>query len=230
MYFGQFDSTQLILIFAAAAIALFASSRINATYKKYVKLENLTGMTGAQIATDILNKQGYTDVKVNKTSKGVLSDNFNPSNMTVNLSPEVYSGKSIAAAAVAAHEVGHAIQHKTKYVGISIRDTVLPLAIVSSNVSWGVIMLGFVFSSPNLINIGIILISVIALFQLLTLPIEFDASKRALKLLPAGGYVKQEQVPQAKEMLNAAAFTYVAALISTLLTILRLVLISRGRD
>lgn len=219
----------MILLILAVVVTMWAQFKVQGTYSRYEKVKNETGLTGKDIALDILKQKGYSDVQVQISKNGILSDNFDPRSNIVNLSPAVYNGDSIAAAAIAAHECGHVIQHETKYAGIGIRNAVLPLAIIAGNFSWGVIFLGFFLGFMQLFYLGIILLLVVALFQLITLPIEFDASKRALELLPAAGYVHPQQVSQAKQVLSAAALTYVAALLSTILTVLRLFLMSRGR-
>lgn len=228
---GEIDMVGLEwgLYFAGIAIVLFAQFKIQGTYKKYKKVPAESTATGAEVARRILESNGITDVTVVQTEGGTLSDHFDPKKKIVALSPDIYNDNSIASIAVAAHEVGHAIQHHVGYKMIDVRNAILPFAITAGNISWVVIILGFAFGYFPLMFVGIGLFSVVALFQLVTLPVEFDASKRALKILQDGNYLYEDEVVGAKAMLRAAAFTYVAGLINTILQILRLVLISNRR-
>jgi uncharacterized protein len=222
------NSYEMILFFIAIILAFWAEFKVNGSYAKYSRIANQKGFTGQQIAQSILVSKGYNDVDI-QLANGRMSDHFDPRSNAVRLSPEVFNGNSIAAAAIAAHEVGHVIQHREQYAGIMVRDMLLPLALTAGKTSFIVILLGFIMSSSFLINIGIAMMAITALFQFVTLPIEFDASARALSILTGDGYIYQEQRHHVKEMLNSAAFTYVAALFVTILQIMRLLSMSRRK-
>lgn len=223
------DSTY-ILVIIAGIIMLIAQGRISSAYAKYSKVPTLRHKTGAEVARAILNSNGLQDVKVEMSSSSQLSDHYDPRARAVRLSPKVYNESSIASVAVAAHEVGHAIQHANGYFGIKVRDAVLPLAQIGSSLGWVSIMLGIIFSNTTFLYIGVLSVGAIALFQLVTLPVEFNASSRALRILSNDNYLTEEEQPQAKAMLSAAAMTYVAGLISSLLNLLRMVLIAQRHD
>ncbi len=223
------DSTY-ILVIIAGIIMLIAQARISGAYAKYSKVPTLRHKTGAEVARAILNSNGLQDVKVEMSSSSQLSDHYDPKARAVRLSPKVYNESSIASVAVAAHEVGHAIQHANGYFGIKVRDAVLPLAQIGSSLGWVSIMLGIIFSNTTFLYIGVLSVGAIALFQLVTLPVEFNASSRALRILSNDNYLTEEEQPQAKAMLSAAAMTYVAGLISSLLNLLRMVLIAQRHD
>lgn len=225
MYGG--DTTQLALIIIPIILVMVVQGLLQKNYNKYSRIPNHRGLTGAQVARKILDSQGLSNVEIYQ-GQGQLSDYFDPTNNLIKLSPEVYGGNSIASLAVAAHEVGHAIQYATKYPVIGLRNKVLPLAMKAGNLAWTVIIIGLIFSKTLLI-LGIALLAVIGLFQLLTLPLEFNASSRALKILENENFLDYDEIPKAKRMLNSAAMTYVAALITTIAQILRLVLISNNR-
>lgn len=224
---------QYLFLIVASLLMMAAQIMVQSAYSRYAKVENGSGLTGKDVAEDILARNGWTDVKIGQSSGGELSDHFDPTKMIVNLSPGVYNGRSIAAAAIAAHELGHIMQHQTGYSAITLRNRILPAAIVASNISWGVIMLGVFIAnysgSFGVFYAGLALIGVVGAFQLVTLPVEFNASSRALKMVNEYGYISGDQGKEgAKKVLNAAAFTYIAALASTIFTILRLVLSVAG--
>ena len=185
-------------------------------------------MTGAEAAEYILNQNGIYDVEV-RHIKGNLTDNFNPKNKTINLSDSVYNSTSIAAVGVAAHEAGHAVQHAVNYKPIRIREMIIPVTQIGSWLYLPIILVGFIFSSQYLVNLGILLFSTLAIFQLVTLPVEFNASNRAIDTLEGSGILYGEEITGAKKVLRAAALTYVAAMVSSLAQLLRLVLIFGGR-
>lgn len=216
-----------ILAIVALLITLIAQLRIKANYKKYLEYKSSTNLSGAEIARKILDSNGLADVKVNMT-QGLLSDHYNPSDRSVNLSNDVYSTKTITAAAVAAHECGHAIQHKVKYKPLEFRSALVPLVKFSSYAGYIAIVIGALASWLELIYLGILLECVILLFELVTLPVEFDASRRGLSELNKG-YLVKDEVSHAKKVLRSAAFTYVASVANTALQILRLVLIYGNR-
>ena len=227
MFYG-FDIYYFILIIPALLFGLWAQSQVNTNFQKYSKIGTMRGMTGAQAAEYILRQNGIYDVSINRIS-GHLSDNFNPRNKTINLSDSVYGSTSIAAIGVAAHEAGHAVQHAVNYKPIRIREMIIPVTQIGSWLYLPIIMIGFIFSSQGLVNLGIILFSTLAIFQLATLPVEFNASDRAIKTLSQSGILYGEEITGAKRVLKAAALTYVAALVSSLAQLLRLILIFGGR-
>lgn len=227
-YYYGFDISYFILIIPALLFGLWAQSQVNTNFNKYSKVRTMREMTGAQAAEYILQQNGIYDVQVRHIS-GNLTDNFNPKNKTINLSDSVYSSTSIAAVGVAAHEAGHAVQHAVNYKPIRIREMIIPVTQIGSWLYFPIIMLGFVFSSQYIVNLGIILFSFIALFQLVTLPVEFNASDRAIRTLEGSGILYGDEITGAKKVLKAAALTYVAALVSSLAQLLRLILIFGGR-
>ena len=208
-------------------ITIVAQTYVTSTYNKYLKKKNSSGMTGLEVARKILDRNGLNDVKVVAIS-GTLSDHYNPQNKTVNLSQDVYQGNSITSLAVAAHECGHAIQNKAGYTFLKIRSFLVPLVNFSSKAGYFAIMIGIFAAWFELIMIGIILEGVILLFELVTLPVEFDASKRALSELNQG-FLSTDETNQAKSVLRSAALTYVASVANSALQILRLVLMFGGR-
>ncbi len=227
MFYG-FDIYYFILIIPALLFGLWAQSQVNTNFQKYSQIGTMRGMTGAQAAEYILRQNGIYDVQIRHVS-GHLSDNFNPRNKTINLSDSVYNSTSIAAIGVAAHEAGHAVQHAVNYAPIRIREMIIPVTQIGSWLYLPIIMVGFLFSSQALVNVGILLFSTLAIFQLVTLPVEFDASGRAIRTLESSGILYGEEITGAKKVLKAAALTYVAALVSSLAQLLRLILIFGGR-
>ena len=226
-YYG-FDIYYLILIVPALLFGLWAQSQVNTNFQKYSKFGTMRGMTGAQAAEYILQQNGIYDVEVRHIS-GHLSDNFNPKNKTINLSDSVYNSTSIAAIGVAAHEAGHAVQHAVNYKPIRIREMIIPVTQIGSWLYLPIIFVGFLFSSQYLVNLGIILFSTLAIFQLVTLPVEFNASDRAITTLSQSVILYGEEIDGAKKVLKAAALTYVAALVSSLAQLLRLIILFGGR-
>jgi Zn-dependent membrane protease YugP len=217
---------EYFLLFGAMILVMWSQSKVSGKYEQYSRIAANTHYTGAQIAAMILKRKGIYDVQV-EMGQGMLSDHYDPKAKIVRLSPDVYNNNSIAALSIAAHEVGHAIQHAENYGGIALRNAILPAAIVSGHLAWVVIFIGL-FTFDAIFFTGIAMLGVIALFQTVTLPVEFNASTRALELLTNMGLLNADEKPYAKDMLSAAAFTYVAALIATLAQIMRLLLI-RGR-
>ena len=227
MFYG-FDIYYFILIIPALLFGLWAQSQVNSNFQKYSQIATMRGMTGAEAAQYILNQNGIYDVAVCHVS-GHLSDNFNPKNKTINLSDSVYGSTSIAAICVAAHEAGHAVQHAVNYKPIRIREMIIPVTQIGSWLYLPIILVGIFLSSTNLVNLGILLFSTLAVFQLVTLPVEFNASDRAIKTLESSGILYGDEITGAKRVLRAAALTYVAALVSSLAQLLRLILIFGGR-
>lgn len=219
----------LILLFAAIGITTIANIKVNNSYSKYLKVNNSLGLTGKDVARKILEMHGMNDVVINEVS-GKLSDHYNPKNKTVNLSHEVYSNTSIASVAVAAHEVGHSIQHKEQYGFLTFRTALVPVVNITSKLASVMLLLGIILNLFDIYFIGILLLSGGLIFQLITLPVEFDASRRAKNELKKCGLLEKKDTQGVEKMLSAAAFTYVAAFLSTALQILRLVMSSRKRN
>ena len=217
-----------IIFIAIAILSYIVQASLKSKFEKYSKISLSNGMTGREVAEKMLRDNGIYDVRVISTP-GMLTDHFNPANKTVNLSEGVYSSCSVAAAAVAAHECGHAIQHNVNYAPLNIRSAIVPVANIGSSLSWPIFLLGLIFSIPALTTAGIVLFSLAVLFQLVTLPVEFNASSRALKMLESTGILSREENKGAKKVLTAAALTYVAALASSILQLLRLLILSGGR-
>lgn len=209
-------------------ITLIAQIYVNNSYNKYKYQSLKKKTTGAKVARDILDKNGLENIKIVEV-KGNLTDHYDPTKKVVSLSSDIYHGDTIAAASVAAHECGHAIQHKDRYVFLKIRSLIVPIVNFSTKIGYLVIMIGIIFGSSKLALIGLILLLGMLLFQLVTLPVEFNASKRAKKQLTSLNIIDNDELQDSNTMLRAAALTYVASLITTLLQILRLALIAFGR-
>lgn len=214
------------LFLGVMILALVAQFRVVGTMKRYLQVPNSTGEAGVQVAERMLRASGVYDVQI-QMGNSFLGDHYNPQSRVIMLSPNVYRGQSITSAAVAAHEAGHAIQHAERYGALVFRNSMLPVVMVSNTLYWGLIFIGILLGSAGLFLAGIILFAVVAFFQLVTLPVEFDASARALAYLQTtqGSADRRE----AKRVLSAAAWTYVAALLISLLTLLRYILIFSGR-
>lgn len=218
-----------VLLFIGIIITIIAQIYVSASYSKYKKVQNSKGITGAEAARDILDKNGLSNVYVTETN-GTLSDHYDPKRKVVRLSNEIYRGTTIAAVSVAAHEVGHAIQDKEEYTFMRFRSVLVPLVNFSSQAGYFAILIGIFFNLVDLIWIGIALEVIILLFQLITLPVEFNASNRAIEEIQKNNYLVEGEIKGSKRMLSAAAFTYVASVLTALLQIFRLVLIARSRD
>lgn len=229
-YYGYYFDPTYILIIIAAIISLIAQWRVNSAFSKYSRVASMSGMTGAQAARMILQSNGINDVSVQRIS-GKLTDHYNPSTKVLNLSEAVYGSTSVAAIGVAAHECGHAIQHARGYFPLSLRTALVPVANIGSQLSWVFIIVGAILSfNQTLITIGIIMFSAAVLFQLVTLPVEFNASARALEQLESNGILYRDEVSQTRKVLSAAALTYVAAAATAILQLLRLIILFGGRD
>ena len=229
-YYWGFDPTYL-LILIGAVICMIASARVKTTFNKYAQYRSMSGMTGAQAAEQILRAAGIYDVRVQHIS-GNLTDHYHPGKKTLNLSDSVYNSTSVAAIGVAAHECGHAIQHQQGYFPLNLRTAIVPVANIGSSLAWPLILIGLLFSRNTgslLIQIGILCFSFAVLFQLVTLPVEFNASSRALAMLGKQGILNESELPYTKKVLSAAALTYVAGTAASLLQLLRLVLLFGGR-
>lgn len=220
-----------ILVVIGAVICMIASARVKGTFNKYSQLRSMSGMNGAQVAERVLQAAGIYDVQVRHVS-GSLTDHYDPRTKTVNLSDPVYNATSVAALGVAAHECGHAIQHAKSYAPLSIRSALVPIANFGSMLAWPVILIGLLFntrSSGLIIDIGILLFSAAVLFQLVTLPVEFDASRRALVMLRTQGILADDELRYTRRVLKSAALTYVASAAAAILQLLRIILITNGR-
>ncbi len=229
IYFG-YDPTYWMVI-VGMIISMLASAKVKSAFNKYSKVRSMSGMTGAQVAERILNSQGIYDVSVQRV-EGSLTDHYNPSTKVVNLSETVYSSTSVAAIGVAAHECGHAIQHAKGYVPLSLRTAIVPVANISSKIAWPLLFVGLLInsrSSMTFIYAGIICFSLALIFQIVTLPVEFNASARALKLLTSNGILSDDEVGKTRKVLTAAALTYVAAVAASILQLLRILAIFGGR-
>lgn len=225
------DPTMIILI-PAVILSLYAQMKINSTYHQYSQVGSRKGMTGADVARYILNKNGLYDVPIERV-QGQLTDHYDPRSRVVRLSAGVYDSTSIAALGVAAHEVGHAVQHDSGYMPLYIRNTVIPVTQIGSYVSIPLLILGLLMGSPALVELGILLFAAIVFFQLVTLPVEFNASRRAVAVLGDDAILTQDELSGTKKVLQAAALTYVAAALMAVLQLVRLLLISGilgGRD
>ena len=216
---GWFDPLYIAMIVPPFLLSLYATWKVKSSFNKYSKRPTVGGKTGAQIAREILDRNGLTNVSVEITH-GMLSDHYDPAKKAVRLSQEVFHGQNIAALGVAAHETGHAIQHKQLYRPLVLRNMMVPMASLGSNFSWIVIVVGFVLQSMGIIKIGIILFATIVVFQLITLPVEFDASNKAKKILYSQGLVTAGELKGVNKVLGAAAMTYVAAAASSIATLL----------
>ena len=220
-----------ILVVIGAVICMIASARVKGTFNKYSQLRSMSGMNGAQVAQRVLQAAGIYDVQVRHVSCS-LTDHYDPRTKTVNLSDPVYNATSVAALGVAAHECGHAIQHAKSYAPLSIRSALVPIANFGSMLAWPVILIGLLFntrSSGLIIDIGILLFSAAVLFQLVTLPVEFDASRRALVMLRTQGILADDELKYTRRVLKSAALTYVASAAAAILQLLRIILITNGR-
>lgn len=227
-YYDSYYMIGYLLVIVGAIIMALAQMKVSSAYNKYSKIENSRHLTGRDVAYEILNQHGLSDVQIYEV-KGHLSDHYNPSNLTLNLSSEIYHGTSIASLAVAAHECGHALQHQEGYKPLTFRNMIVPVCNISQTIGWVAILLGLFIGKSSIAWLGVLLMSLMLLFQIVTLPVEFDASARALSILN-DRYLTEDEYPGAKKMLTAAALTYVAAMLSTLLSLLRIVLMVMSRD
>ncbi|WP_066717856.1 zinc metallopeptidase [Clostridium sp. Marseille-P299] len=234
LYYGypfMFDPTYMLVILGAV-ICLIASAKMRSTYAKYQRVRSLSGLTGAQAAERVLRNAGIYDVSIQRVS-GNLTDHYDPRTKTLRLSDSVYNDSSVAAIGVAAHECGHAIQHNLGYAPLKLRGALVPVANIGANLAWPMIIIGVIIGWVQpLITLGIVLFSLAVLFQLVTLPVEFDASRRAVRVLGDTGILYGDEISHTKKVLTAAALTYVAGAASSILQLLRLILLfgNRNRD
>ncbi len=219
----------MILILPALALSMWAQAKVKSSFAKYSRIPTRKHMTGAQVAEAILRNNGIYDVQVRPVG-GFLSDHYNPSSKTVSLSKEIYSGTSISSVAIAAHECGHAIQHNRAYIPLTLRSAIFPVVNISSQAAIPLFFIGMLLKSVHLLDLGIILFSASVLFNVITLPVEFDASARALKQIDEYGFLVEDERRGAKKVLTSAALTYVAAAAMAAMQLLRLILIRGSRD
>mgnify|MGYP003293894806 CR=1 FL=1 len=228
--YGYFDPTY-ILVIIGAIFSFWASSRVSSTFNKYSRVRGRSGITGAQAAERILRRAGIYDVRIQHIS-GNLTDHYDPTAKVLRLSDSVYDSCSVAAVGVAAHECGHAIQHAKGYTPLKLRSAIVPVANFGAKIAWPLILIGLLFTSETsslLINLGIIAFSFAVLFQLVTLPVEYNASNRAIRIIADTGLMQGEEIKAAKKVLSAAALTYVAGAATAILQLLRIILLTGGR-
>jgi Zn-dependent membrane protease YugP len=219
-----------ILILPALGLAIYAQSKVKSTYRRYSQVRNHRGWTGAQVARRLLDAAALSDVKVEK-EEGNLTDHYDPRSRVLRLSEGVHSSQSVAAVGIAAHETGHAMQHAKGYAPLQIRAAFVPVANLGTTLAFPLFLIGFIFTSFNvLMDVGIIFFAGAVLFHLITLPVELNASGRAMRLLSSGGYLVGEELKAAKAVLSAAAWTYIAAATMALTQLLRLLILRGMRD
>ncbi len=231
MYYPYYFDPTYILVLIGVLICAIASAKVNSTYARYDQVRNHAGITGAMAAEQILRMEGIYDVQVMRV-RGRLTDHYDPANRVLRLSDSTYGSTSVAALGVAAHECGHAIQHARHYVPLTLRGALVPIVNFGSGISWPLIIMGFFFGgqmSSLFINLGILMFSLAVLFQIVTLPVEFNASSRALKILKNSGMLYESEVREARSVLTAAALTYVASAASAILQFLRILILTGGR-
>lgn len=228
--YGYYMDWTYILVLIGALLCMAASARVNGTYRKYARVRSMSGMTGAQAAERILYQNGIYDVRIEQV-RGNLTDHYDPSAKVLRLSDTVYGSNSVAAIGVAAHECGHAVQHQQSYAPLRIRSMLVPAANIGSRLGLPIVILGVIFGGAGslLAQIGIWVFSIAVLFQVVTLPVEFNASNRAMRMLSDYGILGQQEVGHVRKVLSAAALTYVAAAASSILQLLRLVLLFGNR-
>lgn len=223
-----YDQTFLLLI-PAIILAVYAQYKVQSTYAKYSKVPSGSGLTGETAGRKLLNEAGLYNIPVQLTP-GQLTDNYDPRDKTLYLSESVFKSDSVAAIGVAAHEVGHAIQDSKAYFPLKLRNNIVPVANIGTTIAFPIFILGLFAGLPALMDIGIIAFSIAVVFTVITLPVEFNASGRAIKLLGSGNYLKGEEISQARQVLNAAALTYVAATAMAVLNLMRLLALRNSRD
>ena len=220
MYYGSGDGVYVLLLLVVMALSLFAQSKVQRTFSQYAKTPVSSGRRAEQIAAELLRRHN-SGVQITAV-EGALTDHFNPKTNVVGLSAQVYGQSSVAAVAVAAHEIGHVMQYEENYAPIRLRNAVLPVASIGSSVAPWIVILGLMMGSFNLAMAGVVLFGAMLLFQVVTLPVEFNASSRALRMLEEGNYISYEESDGARKVLRAAAMTYVWAAVASLVSFLRL--------
>ncbi|MDE6891343.1 MAG: zinc metallopeptidase [Lachnospiraceae bacterium] len=226
--FGYYYDPTYILVLIGAVLCILASSRVNSTYAKYARVRARGGMTGAEAAQRILSMSGINDVRIEHVS-GNLTDHYDPSGKVLRLSDSVYASKSVAAIGVAAHECGHALQHKEGYFPLKFRSALVPAANIGSKLGLPLVIVSLVMGLGPLARIGVWVFAIAVLFQIVTLPVEFNASNRALRMVESYGIMNTDEVDDCKRVLGAAALTYVAAAASSVLQLLRLLILTGNR-
>lgn len=222
-----FDPTMIFAILGLV-LSMIASAGVHSTFNRYSRVRSRSGLTGAQAAERVLRQSGIYDVRIEHI-RGNLNDHYDPRTKVIRLSDSTYFSDSVAAIGVAAHECGHAIQHQKQYGPLVLRSTLVPVANIGSSLSWPIFLAGLIFSIRPLLTAGIVLFGLAVLFQLVTLPVEFNASSRAVKILGGTGIMANDEVSGVKKVLRAAAMTYVASLASSILQLLRLIILAGGR-
>jgi Zn-dependent membrane protease YugP len=225
MFFPLYFDPTYILLIPAVLLALYAQTKVTSTYNKYMRVRSRSGITGADAARELLRQNRIYDVSVEQT-RGHLSDHYDPRSKTLRLSPQVYSSSSLAALGIAAHEAGHAMQHAEEYTPLRLRNAIVPAANIGSRLAFPLLLIGLLFSLPNLALIGVAAFSLAVLFQLITLPVEYNASSRAIAALETGGIITRDETQPTRKVLSAAALTYVAATIMAVMQMLRLLVLS----
>lgn len=231
MYYPMFYDPTYILVMIGVVICLLASAKMNSTFSKYSRVRSHSGMTGKEAAEALLHREGIYDVRVEYVA-GNLTDHYDPRSKVLRLSDATYQQTSVAAIGVAAHECGHAIQHARGYAPLSIRSALVPVANFGSSIAWPLIIIGLIMNSQTsqlFLNLGVIAFSMAVLFQIITLPVELNASRRALKILGNTGMLYPDEVRETRKVLTAAALTYIAGAASAILQLLRLIMISNSR-
>jgi Zn-dependent membrane protease YugP len=223
-----YDSTFLLLI-PAILLAVYAQWKVGSTFTRFSHVPTVSGRTGAEVAAELLRRRGLLGVKIEPV-EGMLADHYDPRTRTLRLSPQVYGSASVAAVGVAAHECGHAFQHAERYAPLALRNAIVPVATLGTNAAMILFMIGMFASLPRLMDLGILLFTGYIAFALITLPVEFDASRRAVQVLQGEGLVMPREAEGVRTVLNAAALTYVAAAAMAVMQLLRLILLRRGRD
>ena len=231
MYYPMYFDPTYMLVILGVIICMMASAKMNSTFNKYSRVRNHSGMTGREAAEEILRRAGIYDVRVEHIS-GNLTDHYDPRSKVLRLSDATYNSTSVAAMGVAAHECGHAVQHETGYVPLKIRGALVPIANFGSTIAWPLIIIGLFFNSRSsalFLNLGILAFSLAVLFQIVTLPVEFNASNRAIRVLGSSGMLYEDEVKTTRKVLTAAALTYVAGAASAILQLLRIILLTGNR-
>jgi Zn-dependent membrane protease YugP len=214
-----FDPLYFLLIAPAILLSLIAQIWVQSAYSKYRNIPNMRGLSGAEAAAYMLQAKGVMDVNIEMTS-GFLSDHYDPRDKTLRLSPDVYQGRNIAAIGIACHEAGHALQHAYEYAPLKLRTALVPITMIGTNLAWPLLFIGFIFHAMSLIKLGILFFSGAVLFQLVTLPVEFNASARALAAIRETGLLTMDELSGARQVLTAAAMTYVAAAVTSIMQLL----------
>lgn len=231
MYYPMYFDPTYMLVLIGVVICLAASAKMRSTFSRYSRIRNHSGMTGREAAEQVLHRAGIYDVRVEHVS-GNLTDHYDPRSKVLRLSDATYGSASVAAVGVAAHECGHAIQHATGYAPLAFRSALVPVANFGSTIAWPLILIGLLFNSQSsvlFLNLGILAFSLAVLFQIVTLPVEFNASSRAIRMLSGNGMLYEDEVQATRKVLTAAALTYVAEAASAILQLLRIILISNSR-